>query len=146
MTIFLSRRRHFLICTIFLIICGNCSENKDSQSADTQTDSTHLDISEEESRAFSIQVAALKDKNNADKLSDVLRKSELPAYVLSHSTLSGDSLFKVRIGPYRTEYEAARILRNINELGYEKAFITTDGLASVDSLDADLDEKPKKYN
>ena len=91
MNIFFSRRRHFLICSIFLIVCGNCSENKDSQSADTQTDSTHL--SYEESRAFSIQVAALKDKNNADNLSDALRKSELPVYVLSDSTLSGDSFF-----------------------------------------------------
>jgi len=144
MNTFFSRRRHFLMCTIFLIVCGNCSENKDSQNADTQTDSTHIDISHEESQAFSIQVTALKDKNNADNLSDVLRKSELPAYVLSGSSLSGDSLFRVKIGPYRTEYEAARILRNINALGYEKAFITTNGLASVDSLDADLDEKPRK--
>jgi len=144
MNIFLNIKRYFLICSIFLVVLGNCSENKDSQNADYQHDSTYVYISAEQNRAFSIQIADLRDKNNADNLSDVLRKSELPAYVLSHSTLSGDSLFKVRIGPYRTEYEAARILRNINKLGYEKAFITTDGLASVDSLDADLDEKPRK--
>jgi len=143
MTIFLNKRGHCLIC-FFLLVGGNCSENKDSQNADNQIDSSSVHISHDQSLVFSIQIAALRDKNNADNLNNVLRKSELPAYVLSASTSSGDSLFKVRIGPYRTEYQAARALKNINTLGYEKAFITTDDLASVDSVESDLDEKSQK--
>ena len=143
MTIFLNKRGHFLIC-FFLLVGGNCSENKDSQNADNQIDSSSVHISHDQSLVFSIQIAALRDKNNADNLNNVLRKSELPAYVLSASTSFGDSLFKVRIGPYRTEYQAARALKNINTLGYEKAFITTDDLASVDSVESDLDEKSQK--
>jgi len=143
MNIFLNIKRHFLICSIFLVVLGNCSEKKDSQNADYQHGSTSVYISGEQSPAFSIQIAALRDKNNADHLRDVLRKSELPAYLLSDSTSSGDSLFKIRIGPYRTEYQAARALKNINELGYEKAFII-DGLTSVDSFEADPDEKTGK--
>ena len=144
MNILLNIKRYFFICIIFLVVLGNCSENKDSQNADYQHDSTYVYISDEQSPVFSIQIAALRDKNNADHLRDVLRKSELPAYLLSDSTSSGDSFFKIRIGPYRTEYQAARALKNINELGYEKAFITTEGVASVDSSEADLDEKTGK--
>jgi len=143
MNIFLNTKRYLLICSIFLVVLGNCSENKDSQNANYQHDSTYVAISGEQRPAFSIQIAALRDKNNADHLRDVLRKSELPAYLLSYSTSSGDSLFKIRIGPYRTEYQAERALKSINELGYEKAFITDDS-SSVNSFEADLDEKTGK--
>jgi len=143
MNIFLNSKRYFLICSIFLVVLGNCSENKDSQNADYQRDSTDVYISGEQSPTFSIQIAALRHKNTADHLRNVLRKSELPAYLLSYSTSSGDSLFKIRIGPYRTEYQAERALKSINELGYEKAFIT-DGSTSADSFEADLDEKAGK--
>ena len=94
MNILLNIKRYFFICIIFLVVLGNCSENEDSQNADYQHDSTYVYISGEQSPAFSIQIAALRDKNNADHLRDVLRKSELPAYLLSDSTSSGDSFFK----------------------------------------------------
>ncbi len=145
MNIFFDSNRNFGAHIILLAVLANCAENKNSDyNADNQNDSTYVSISEQQSSGFSIQVAALRDKNNADNLSNILRKSELPAYVLSDSTSPGDLFFKIRIGPYHTEYQASRALKNINELGYEKAFITTEGLAIVDSVEADLNEQPRK--
>ena len=130
-----------MIYVIFFLAFGSCSENKGSQNVENQKDSTYVYIPSEQNSGFSIQIAALRDKKNAEGLNKILRKSELSSYVLSDSTSSGDLFFKIRTGPYSTEHQASQALKNITELGYEGAFIITEAFASDDSAEAAMTEQ-----
>lgn len=126
-----------LICMILSITLQFCNKGNNSQSEKNEADSTVT-----QSSIFSIQIAALRDKNNAESLTASLHKSELPSYILADTTSLGDSLFKVRIGPYLTEKKAEQSLVNVRKLGYEEAFVTEE--LFEEPIDLDTEEKQDK--
>jgi cell division septation protein DedD len=57
---------------------------------------------------FVLQVGAMTHRENADALTDALRKKSFPAFVLARD---GDSYYRVDVGPYPDAADA-RIVEN----------------------------------
>ncbi|MFQ5676242.1 MAG: SPOR domain-containing protein [bacterium] len=136
-----SRTKPMLIACIGLsVLLQMCDSQENFRTAQTQADSTYSI----DSPIFTIQIAAMRDKHNAEKLNDALKKTGLSAYIFRDTTTVGDSLFKVRIGRFASEIEAQVSLDSAKEAGYTEAFLLQEKPNSTEELDSDLDEATVK--
>jgi len=72
---------------------------------------------------FTVQVAASRDKQDADKLVKELRSRGVDVFVVKpQSSDTKDNLYRVQVGPFATREEAARVRDRIAKEGF-KPFI-----------------------
>lgn len=83
-------------------------------------------------KPYSVQVAALTDTANVARLTTQLQRSDLPVFV-SRSQETGSDIFRIRVGPYAQERNAARALLAIRDLGFIDAFLKNHG-KEIDTL------------
>lgn len=65
----------------------------------------------------------MRDSSNAARLQRILREKNFSAYSLKFKSLSGDYIFRVRVGPYLDRLAAQRDLEKIKDLGYSDSYI-----------------------
>ncbi len=77
-----------------------------------------LAVRRSEDHPYCIQVAAFENYRSARALADRLRAAQLPSYCDYFTPAIGRSLFRVRIGDYRTREEPKRMLPGLKQMGY----------------------------
>lgn len=70
---------------------------------------------EKNAKHYSIQVASLKNRADADKQVDIFKNKGYPAYRISAQIRDTGTWHRVRIGPFKNQSEALRILINVNQ-------------------------------
>lgn len=61
--------------------------------------------SAEHTKPYNIQIDAVMDRQNAEQMSERIRKLGYPAFLVP-TTIDGQTWWRVRVGPYQTEGEA----------------------------------------
>lgn len=72
---------------------------------------------------FSVQVGSFKSRGNADRYADKLSKQGLDSFV-EIPVSSGDQLYRVKIGKYRSKEEAKSAALKLNRLGHSPKICT----------------------
>ncbi len=121
-------KNQFLISILLISNLCNCSKKDSSDSGPAQTskfpnDSSSFYDSLTNVKSFSVQVAAFKIKENANRIKLHLRKSNFPAYIDSTSNTSNELLHRIRLGPFYTMEAVDSILSDIKKIGYSEAFL-----------------------
>lgn len=82
----------------------------------TQSSTPESDRSmEKNAKHYSIQVASLKNRADADKQVEIFKNKGYPAYRISAEVRDTGTWHRVRIGPFKNQSEALRILINVNQ-------------------------------
>ena len=64
---------------------------------------------------YTIQVAALKEAEGADRLVDMLRKKGYPAYQIRSGVEGRNAWYRVRVGAFKAREEAAGLLKKLQK-------------------------------
>jgi cell division septation protein DedD len=67
---------------------------------------------------LSLQVAALRNLEDADQLMKKLRTAGYEVYLVRPSANSSDQLIRVQVGPFASEAEAAKVKSKLHQEGY----------------------------
>jgi cell division septation protein DedD len=70
---------------------------------------------EKNNKYYSIQVASLKNLEDADKQVEILKNKGYPAYRISAQIRDTGTWHRVRIGPFKNQSEALRILVTVSQ-------------------------------
>jgi cell division septation protein DedD len=73
--------------------------------------------------AYTIQAAAVKDSNDADRLVEKLKKAGYPAYRVIGKIPGKGVWFRVRIGEYRSKSEAAAVMDKLKKEGLKPILV-----------------------
>ncbi len=72
---------------------------------------------------YSIQIAAMKKLENAEKLIALLNKKHFSGYIVKYRSISGAMIYRIRVGPFSDNLEALRTLAKLKHSGYEDSYI-----------------------
>ena len=76
------------------------------------------------SRPYTIQVMVFKNEEGGQKAIDQLKKQEFPAYLKESTTISGKSQFRIYVGDFEKEEDAAPTLAMLKtHLSYRESFV-----------------------
>lgn len=70
-------------------------------------------------KPLSLQVAALRNREDAEKLMSVLRAKGYDVFIVMPGAGSADQFIRVQVGPFTTEAEAAQIKTRLDKDGYK---------------------------
>jgi len=73
---------------------------------------------------FTIQIAALSDPLRARDAVEQLKKSGLPAYLVSPPSSDPDGPYRVRVGHYESGEEAQKVAASLEQQRHEKVWVT----------------------
>ena len=73
---------------------------------------------------FTIQIAALSDPLRARDAVEQLKKSGLPAYLVSPPSSDPDGPYRVRVGHYESREEAQKVAASLEQQRHEKVWVT----------------------
>lgn len=117
--------QRLLLSFMIVIVLVGCRE-KNGGNGETNSgndaDSTMLSDGRAPS-GWSVQIGAFSERAAADNLRSDLTQSDFPTYVTSNENGDQALLFRVRIGPFPNEAEAAGIVKKVKPLGYRDAFV-----------------------
>ena len=72
---------------------------------------------------MTLQVAALRTKQDAEHLVEILRSRSYPVFLVTpEHAHAGDNLYRVQVGPFRTRDEAEKMRTRLSQEGF-KPFI-----------------------
>ncbi|MBZ0253557.1 MAG: SPOR domain-containing protein, partial [Candidatus Methylomirabilis sp.] len=72
---------------------------------------------------FTIQVSSFEAEEGANRLLELLRKAEAPAYILPAS-VEGKTWYRVRVGQYTSRSEAERAAKKVRDEQGLPAYVT----------------------
>jgi len=118
---------HFALLTLISFTAG-CSYESDTTQLVTGNpqvpgDSTLARHLPDVQLPFSIQVAAVRKSENADKLRRLLNAAQFSAYIVQFNSLSGTTIYRVRVGPFADRVAALRVLTRLKRAGYADSYI-----------------------
>ena len=118
----------YLFGIYFISACGKETETSRTGkiSEETKEDTTQIQGRKITSFPYAIQVAAFKEKSNAEKLSSKLQKSDLQVYISAKKFPEKGILYRVWLGPFTKKTSATKALMKAKELGYSNAFLIRD--------------------
>ncbi|MFQ5708247.1 MAG: SPOR domain-containing protein [bacterium] len=117
------------------------------ESGKSKTSPTHTDkaataesatIDKNDLQPFIIQVAAFNNQINAEKLTSVLHDSGFPVFI-SLTSPPQETLYRVRIGPFKNERQAHATLSQLEKLGYMSAYLVKGATPRDHTNKAELD-------
>ena len=90
---------------------------------------------------ITLQVAALRTKQDAEALVDILKTRGYPVFLVTPEYAhADDNLFRVQVGPFKTRDDADKVRNRLSQEGF-KPFIGTEGaLAMTQGFGAPQDE------
>lgn len=86
------------------------------------TPSDNVKVSEQESKLYMIQIAALKNKKKIEELVALLRLNNYNVKVIPKNP-EPNQLIKLQVGPYGKREQAEQVIDNLNSLTKQKSII-----------------------
>lgn len=96
---------------------------KKAPATESSRTSSAPEVAVVKSGVYTIQAASVKNKPDADRLVNKLKKRGYPAYVLTSKIEGKGTWHRVRIGPFATKGDATQILNALRQTGMKPILV-----------------------
>ncbi len=121
------RRATLFMLAAAIIVLSSCKvpprEDLEKTKAVKTTNSWTVPDSVLEKNPFSIQVAAMAKRANAEEYLSKLKTARFRAFCLAHDNIVGKKIYRIRVGPFRNRNGAEAALSRLRQQGYRQAFV-----------------------